>query len=79
MNNDYITFVIEETKKSLNKNKDTINIGWDKINQQKYELKIPRKSWKDYLKILKEYAIEEECYEQINEIINLQKEVDKLL
>jgi hypothetical protein len=77
MNNDYLTFAINEIKKSLNEDKDMINIGWDEINDEKYELKIPKKSWSDYLKILKEYAIEEECFEQINEIIDLENEIIK--
>jgi hypothetical protein len=73
MNNDYLTFAIHEIKKSLDENLENIYVGWDDNGTFLF----PMKSWEDYLETLKEFAIEEECFEQVKEIMELQDLVKK--
>ena len=77
MKNDYIIFAINEVKKALINNSDTLYIGYDDFHEKSIRFDLPLKSWNEFMNILKEYALEEECYENINELSSLQEEVRK--
>lgn len=71
MNNEYVKFAINEINKALDDEADTIYVGKDEGGNYL----CPIESWNEFLTILKNFAIEEECYEEVQEIIKLQSKV----
>jgi len=77
MRDEYLIFAINEIKKALKNKKEKLYIGYDDFSEKTIGFNISIESWNEFLTILKEYAIEEECYEYCEEISNLQSEVKK--
>jgi hypothetical protein len=72
MKNDYIIFVINEIKKAIDNNQDELYIGYDDFAEKSIGFNISIHTWNEYMNILNEYAIDEECYEHCDEISELQ-------
>ena len=76
---EYFIFAIEQIKTAIEENSEKLYIGYNNIEEDIVKFEISKEAWLDYIKVLKEFAIDEECYEQCKEIKILEKKVHEYL
>jgi hypothetical protein len=76
---EYVIFAIEQIKIAIEENSEKLYIGYNNIEEDIVKFEISKEAWLDYIKTLKEFAIDEECYEQCKEIKILEEKVNEYL
>ncbi|MFW6009310.1 MAG: hypothetical protein ACOCP8_08620 [archaeon] len=73
--NEYLDFAIKQINEAINNNKTEIYIGYNENENEVIGISLSYKHWEEYTNILKEYAIDEECYEYCDIINDLKEKI----